>query len=89
MGSVTYTVWKISRHGPTVDNKNLCICTKYYDCYSVGYLKRRRVSGAARRAIVLPIVAAPLQPSYSQVSQKEVTSLGPLDELGHVVLKSS
>lgn len=42
--------------------------------------------GAARRAIVLLMVAAPLQPSYSQVSQKEVISLGPLEELGHVVL---
>ena len=44
------------------------------------------MSGAAKRAIVLLMVAAPLQPSYSQVSQKEVTSLGPLEALGHEVL---
>lgn len=42
--------------------------------------------GAASRAMVLLMVAAPLQPSYSQVSQKEVTSYGPLDALGHCVL---
>lgn len=84
---MTYTVWEISRHGPTVDNKNIMyICTMYCVFISVFYLKSRRARGAARRAIVLPIVAAPLHPSYSQVSQNDVTSLGPLDELGQEVL---
>lgn len=54
--------------------------------FKLGYLKRRRVKGAANRAMVLVMVAAPLHPSYSQVSQKEVTSFGPFEELGHVVL---
>lgn len=79
---------ELSLHRPMVDNKiNLYnICTMYWYVYYVYYLKRRRVSGAARSAIVLLMVAAPLQPSYSQVSQKLVTSYGPLEALGHWVL---
>lgn len=84
---MTYNVWEISWYGPTVDNKNICIfvlCIAFIFLFF--YLKSRRAKGAASRAMVLPIVAAPLHPSYSQVSQNDVTSLGPLEELGQEVL---
>lgn len=50
------------------------------------YLNSKTPSGAAINASVMPTAEAPLQPSYSQVSQKVVTSLPALAVAGQVLV---